>query len=130
MKYAADYGYMQVQCARCQIKEAIVENTKDLFRLIYGDNPNFAEDEDYVLEWEAISKSCYTRVPIDVYDKFIDDSYVEHRLVETVIVTLDDNLFFVLEGDDSEVEWKEINVENLGVICDLITESVIHKTSN
>lgn len=124
MNYAIDFGFEQLRIVRSQIKDAIVNNAKEMYCSIHGDNPNFEEDEEYVLNWESISKVEYVRIPVDMYDSLIDDSYLEYHLVKAVKVALDDNLFFDLEDNETEVEWKDVSAEHLALICDLISESL------
>lgn len=122
MKCEANFGTMQLNHARLQIKNAIVDLVKSLYVSINGGNPDFSMDEEYVLAWQDITKRMLS-VQVTAYDSYTEWETVEYRLVEEVRVTLDDNLYFILEGDDSEIEWRDIAIEGLGLICDFIIEA-------
>ena len=115
-----------IRNARNQLKEFIVFEVRNLWNFIKKQNPNFGNDEEWVIGCEELltNVSC----GISISDGVL--SHYEFRYVERIKVTLDDNVFFDLEDCDGEYEWTELSTDELGRICNSLESTYLGYVQN
>ncbi len=116
--------------ARKELKDFIVYEVKQLYNLLYHETPNFEDDEDWVIEFSELSKIIKIKITIDV---ICDDDFgtiPEKRILDSIRVGLDDNLFFTAEEDDDEIHYGELRVEELADIANYLEEKFYNFTHN
>ena len=111
---------------RCKVKEEICRLLKEVYLDLNGENPNFENDEEYVLEnYDVADDDLFINVV--VWDTCGDFSYNELQEVQKYIVTLDNNLFFICGGGnwnvENETEWSEISTDELVAIYEFILKN-------
>lgn len=95
--------------ARKKLVDFIAFEVRNIYLLLNGQEPNFEEDEEYVLDIEGLT------IKVEVDDSYLDveDTTMENRTITEVRVSLDGNVFLVAYEDDTEIEWKEISTDEL-----------------
>ena len=95
--------------ARKKLVDFIAFEVRSIYLLLNGQEPNFEEDEEYVLDVEGLT------IKVEVYDSYLDveETTMENRTITEVRVSLDGNVFLVAYEDDTEIEWKEISTDEL-----------------
>lgn len=99
-----------INVARQQLKDFIAFEIKNIYLLINGQEPDFCEDEEYVVEIQGLT------IGIEVDNSYLDveEPIIENRSIGEVHLTLDENVFLVPEvGDDTEIEWTDISTDEL-----------------
>lgn len=88
-----------------------------------GENPNFDEDEEYVVDIDDEHFS----VKVEVDNSYLD---VEDRIVETIKVTevhlaLDGEIYLVLDnGNEDEIDVDDISTDELTALAELFENKV------
>lgn len=106
-----------INVARQQIKDFIAFEIKNIYLLINGQEPDFCEDEEYVVEIEGLT------IGIEVDNSYLDveEPTIENRSIGEVHLTLDENVFLVPEvGDDTEIEWTDISTDELVALANVL----------
>ena len=95
--------------ARKKLVDFIAFEVRSIYLLLNGQEPNFEEDEEYVVDIEGLT------IKVEVDDSYLDveETTMENRTITEVRVSLDGNVFLVGYGDDTEIEWKEISTDEL-----------------
>ena len=95
--------------ARKKLVDFIAFEVRNIYLLLNGQEPNFEEDEEYVLDVEGLT------IKVEVDDSYLDveETTMENRTITEVRVSLDGNVFLVAYDDDTEIEWKEISTDEL-----------------
>ena len=95
--------------ARKKLVDFIAFEVRNIYLLLNGQEPNFEEDEEYVLDVEGLT------IKVEVNDSYLDveETTMENRTITEVRVSLDGNVFLVAYEDDTEIEWKEISTDEL-----------------
>ena len=95
--------------ARKKLVDFIAFEVRNIYLLLNGQEPNFKEDEEYVLDVEGLT------IKVEVADSYLDveETTMENRTITEVRVSLDGNVFLVAYEDDTEIEWKEISTDEL-----------------
>lgn len=106
-----------INVARQQLKDFIAFEIKNIFLLINGQEPDFCEDEEYVVEIQGLT------IGIEVDNSYLDveEPIIENRSIGEVHLTLDENVFLVPEvGDDTEIEWTDISTDELVALANVL----------
>ena len=95
--------------AREKLVDFIAFEVRSIYLLLNGQEPNFEEDEEYVVDIEGLT------IKVEVDDSYLDveETTMENRTITEVRVSLDGNVFLVGYGDDTEIEWKDISTDEL-----------------
>lgn len=102
---------------RFRVKELICQYVIDIYKSNNeGKLPNWEEDEEFVVNGNYINNYSIAVVVGNTYD---DELITHNQIVVEIRVTLDYNLFFVTNEFDNEIEWSEINTDDLVSICNL-----------
>ena len=102
--------------ARKKLVDFIAFEVRNIYLLLNGQEPNFEEDEEYVLDIEGLT------IKVEVYNSYLDveDTTMENRTITEVRVSLDGNVFLVAYEDDTEIEWKEISTDELAGLANAL----------
>ena len=88
-----------------------------------GENPDFEEDEEYVVD---IDNKCFS-VSVEVDDSYLD---IEDRIFETIKVSevhlaLDEEIYLVLDnGNEDEIDVDDISTDELTALAELFEDKV------
>lgn len=106
-----------ISVARQQLKDFIAFEIRNIYLLINGQEPDFCEDEEYVVEIQGLT------IGIEVDNSYLDveEPIIENRSIGEVHLTLDENVFLIPEvGDDTEIEWTEISTDELVALANVL----------
>ena len=108
--------------ARKKLVDFIIFEVRNIYLLLNGQEPNFEEDEEYVLDIEGLT------IKVEVDNSYLDveDTIMENRTITEVRVSLDGNVFLVGYGDDTEIEWKEISTDELVGLANVLENQYLN----
>ena len=108
--------------AREKLVDFIVFEVRNIYLLLNGQEPNFEEDEEYVLDIEGFT------IKVEVANSYLDveDTIMENRTITEVRVSLDGNVFLVGYGDDTEIEWKDISTDEVAGLANVLENKYLN----
>ena len=108
--------------ARKKLVDFIAFEVRNIYLLLNGQEPNFEEDEEYVLDVEGLT------IKVEVDDSYLDveETTTENRTITEVRVSLDGNVFLVAYEDDTEIEWKEISTDELAGLANVLENQYLN----
>ena len=108
--------------ARKKLVDFIVFEVRNIYLLLNGQEPNFEEDEEYVLDIEGLT------IKVEVDNSYLDveDTIMENRTITEVRVSLDGNVFLVAYEDDTEIEWKDISTDELVGLANVLENQYLN----
>lgn len=108
--------------ARKKLVDFIVFEVRNIYLLLNGQEPNFEEDEEYVVDIEGLT------IKVEVDNSYLDveDTIMENRTITEVRVSLDGNIFLVAYEDDTEIEWKEISTDELVGLANVLENQYLN----
>ena len=110
-----------INVAREKLVSFIVFEVHNIYLLLNGQEPNFEEDEEYVLDIEGLT----IKVEVDNSYK-VEDTIMENRTITEVRVSLDGNVFLVAYEDDTEIEWKDISTDELAGLANVLENQYLN----
>lgn len=110
-----------INVAREQLVSFIAFEVRNIYLLLNGQEPNFEEDEEYVLDVEGLT------IKVEVDNSYLDveDTIMENRTITEVHVSLD-NVFLVAYEDDTEIEWKDISTDELAGLANVLENQYLN----
>ena len=108
--------------AREKLVDFIAFEVRNIYLLLNGQEPNFEEDEEYVLDIEGLT------IKVEVDNSYLDveDTIMENRTITEVHVSLDGNVFLVPYEDDTEIEWKDISTDELVGLANVLENKYLN----
>ena len=108
--------------ARKKLVDFIVFEVHNIYLLLNGQEPNFEEDEEYVVDIEGFT------IKVETDNSYLDveETTMENRTITEVRVSLDGNVFLVGYGDDTEIEWKEIPTDELAGLANVLENQYLN----
>ena len=108
--------------ARKKLVDFIAFEVRNIYLLLNGQEPNFEEDEEYVLDVEGLT------IKVEVNDSYLDveETTMENRTITEVRVSLDGNVFLVAYEDDTEIEWKDISTDELVGLANVLENQYLN----
>lgn len=108
--------------ARKKLVDFIVFEVRNIYLLLNGQEPNFEEDEEYVVDIEGLT------IKVETDNSYIDveETTMENRTITEVRVSLDGNVFLVGYGDDTEIEWKDISTDELVGLANVLENQYLN----
>ena len=108
--------------AREKLVDFIAFEVRNIYLLLNGQEPNFEEDEEYVLDIEGLT------IKVEVDNSYLDveDTIMENRTITEVRVSLDGNVFLVAYEDDTEIEWKDISTDELVGLANVLENKYLN----
>ena len=110
-----------INVAREKLVDFIAFEVRNIYLLLNGQEPNFEEDEEYVLDIEGLT----IKVEVDKSYK-VEDTIMENRTITEVRVSLDGNVFLVAYEDDTEIEWKDISTDELAGLANILENQYLN----
>lgn len=110
-----------INVAREKLVSFIAFEVRNIYLLLNGQEPNFEEDEEYVLDIEGLT----IKVVVDKSYK-VEDTIMENRTITEVRVSLDGNVFLVAYEDDTEIEWKDISTDELAGLANILENQYLN----
>lgn len=110
-----------INVAREKLVSFIAFEVRNIYLLLNGQEPNFEEDEEYVLDIEGLT----IKVEVDKSYK-VEDTIMENRTITEVRVSLDGNIFLVAYEDDTEIEWKDISTDELVGLANVLENQYLN----
>ena len=107
--------------AREKLVSFIAFEVRNIYLLLNGQEPNFEEDEEYVVDIEGLT----IKVEVDKSYK-VEDTIMENRTITEVRVSLDGNVFLVAYEDDTEIEWKDISTDELAGLANILENQYLN----
>ena len=111
-----------INVAREKLVSFIAFEVRNIYLLLNGQEPNFEEDEEYVLDIEGLT------IKVEVYNSYLDveDTIMENRTITEIHVSLDGNIFLVAYEDDTEIEWKDISTDELAGLSNILENQYLN----
>ena len=108
--------------ARKKLVDFIVFEVRNIYLLLNGQEPNFEEDEEYVVDIEGLT------IKVETDNSYLDveETTMENRTIIEVRVSLDGNVFLVGYGDDTEIEWKDISTDELVGLANVLENQYLN----
>lgn len=109
--------------AREKLKSFIAFEVRNVYLLLNGQEPNFEEDEEYVLDVEGLS------VKVEVDNSYLDveETIMENRTITEIHLSLDGNLFLVPYGDDdTEIEWTDLSTDEVAALANVLENQYLN----
>ena len=108
--------------ARKKLVDFIAFEVRNIYLLLNGQEPNFEEDEEYVVDIEGLT------IKVETDNSYLDveETTMENRTITEVRVSLDGNVFLVGYGDDTEIEWKEISTDELVGLANVLENQYLN----
>ena len=108
--------------ARKKLVDFIAFEVRNIYLLLNGQEPNFEEDEEYVLDIEGLT------IKVEVDNSYLDveDTIMENRTITEVRVSLDGDVFLVAYEDDTEIEWKDISTDELVGLANVLENQYLN----
>lgn len=108
--------------ARKKLVDFIIFEVRNIYFLLNGQEPNFEEDEEYVVDIEGLT------IKVETDNSYLDveETTMENRTITEVRVSLDGNVFLVGYGDDTEIEWKEISTDELVGLANVLENQYLN----
>ena len=108
--------------ARKKLVDFIAFEVRSIYLLLNGQEPNFEEDEEYVLNIEGLT------IKVETDNSYLDveETTMENRTITEVRVSLDGNVFLVGYGDDTEIEWKDISTDELAGLANVLENQYLN----
>lgn len=108
--------------ARKKLVDFIVFEVRNIYFLLNGQEPNFEEDEEYVVDIEGFT----IKVKVDNSYLDVEETTMENRTITEVRVSLDGNVFLVAYEDDTEIEWKDISTDELVGLANVLENQYLN----
>lgn len=111
-----------INVAREKLISFIVFEVRNIYLLLNGQEPNFEEDEEYVLDVEGLT------IKVEVDNSYLDveETTMENRTITEVHLSLDGNVFLVAYEDDTEIEWKDISTDELVGLANVLENQYLN----
>ena len=111
-----------INVAREKLVSFIAFEVRNIYLLLNGQEPNFEEDEEYVLDIEGLT------IKVEVYNSYLDveDTIMENRTITEIHVSLDGNIFLVAYEDDTEIECKDISTDELAGLANILENQYLN----
>ena len=108
--------------ARKKLVDFIAFEVCNIYLLLNGQEPNFEEDEEYVVDIEGLT------IKVETDNSYLDveETTMENRTITEVRVSLDGNVFLVGYGDDTEIEWKDISTDELVGLANVLENQYLN----
>ena len=108
--------------ARKKLVDFIIFEVRNIYLLLNGQEPNFEEDEEYVVDIEGLT------IKVETDNSYLDveETTMENRTITEVRVSLDGNVFLVGYGDDTEIEWKDISTDELAGLANVLENKYLN----
>ena len=108
--------------ARKKLVDFIAFEVRNIYLLLNGQEPNFEEDEEYVVDIEGLT------IKVETDNSYLDveETTMENRTITEVRVSLDGNVFLVGYGDDTEIEWKDISTDELAGLANVLENKYLN----
>ena len=108
--------------ARKKLVDFIAFEVRSIYLLLNGQEPNFEEDEEYVVDIEGLT------IKVETDNSYLDveETTMENRTITEVRVSLDGNVFLVGYGDDTEIEWKDISTDELVGLANVLENQYLN----
>ena len=108
--------------ARKKLVDFIAFEVRNIYLLLNGQEPNFEEDEEYVVDIEGLT------IKVETDNSYLDveETTMENRTITEVRVSLDGNIFLVGYGDDTEIEWKDISTDELVGLANILENQYLN----
>ena len=108
--------------ARKKLVDFIVFEVRNIYFLLNGQEPNFEEGEEYVLDIEGLT------IKVEVDNSYLDveDIIMENRTITEVHVSLDGNVFLVPYEDDTEIEWRDVSTDELVGLANVLENQYLN----
>ena len=108
--------------ARKKLVSFIIFEVRNIYLLLNGQEPNFEEDEEYVVDIEGLT------IKVETDNSYLDaeETTMENRTITEVRVSLDGNVFLVGYGDDTEIEWKDISTDELAGLANILENQYLN----
>ena len=115
-----------VNVAKKELKNFIVHQIPMLYKAFGWAEPNFAEEEEYVIPTGDLICAPYINVEVDNSYLDVNERTYEDVEIAEVRLTLDENVFLTNERGD-EWGWDEVTVDELAAVAKILERTYVDK---
>lgn len=111
-----------INAARESLVSFIAFEVSNIYFLLNGREPNFEEDEEYVIDVEGLT------IKVEVDNSYLDveETTMENRAITEVHVSLVGNVFLVPYEDDTEINWQDISTDELAALANVLENQFLN----
>lgn len=121
-------GELIVKMAKEELKDFIAYQIPLLYKAFGWAEPDFSEEEEYVIPTGDLTNSIHINVEVDNSYLDVEDRCYEDMEIAEIRLTLDGNIFLVNEDED-EWEWEEVSVDELANVATALERTYIKKVT-
>lgn len=105
--------------ARAKLKSFIAFEVRNVYLLLNGQEPNFAEDEEYTLDIEGLTVSVE-----------VDNSYLENWSVDYISLSLDGSVYLECSEHGGELELDDLSTDEVAALANVIENQYLQIVKN
>lgn len=111
-----------INAVRESLVSFIAFEVSNIYFILNGREPNFEEDEEYVVDVEGLT------IKVETDNSYLDveETTMENRTITEVRVSLDGNVFLVGYGDDTEINWQDISTDELAALANVLENQFLN----
>lgn len=111
-----------INVAREKLRSFIAFEVRNIYLLLNGQEPNFAEDEEYMLDIDGLT------IKVEVDNSYLDveETIMENRSISEIHLSLDGGIFLVAYEDDTEIDSKEISTDELASLANVLENQYLN----
>jgi hypothetical protein len=104
---------------RTKIKDSIYNKLIDLHKTHNNGELNWSDDGDIIIDTNDYELKDI-KINVEVFNSYTDDILSEELSILQYIITIDNDLIFLLEKDEMDCDWTDITTDDLVKICDVL----------
>lgn len=111
-----------INAVRESLVSFIAFEVSNIYFLLNDREPNFEEDEEYVIDVEGLT------IKVEVDNSYLDaeETTMENRTITEVHVSLVGNVFLVPYEDDTEINWQDISTDELAALANVLENQFLN----
>lgn len=105
-----------INVARQQLKSFIAFEVRNVYLLLNGQEPNFAEDEEYTLDIEGLT------VSVEVDNSYLDveETTLENWSVDYISLSLDGSVHLECSEHGGELELDDLSTDEVAALANVL----------
>lgn len=102
--------------ARAKLKSFIAFEVRNVYLLLNGQEPNFAEDEEYTLDIEGLT------VSVEVDNSYLDveETTLENWSVDYISLSLDGSVHLECSEHGGELELDDLSTDEVAALANVL----------
>lgn len=108
--------------ARAKLKSFIAFEVRNVYLLLNGQEPNFAEDEEYTLDIEGLT------VSVEVDNSYLDveETTLENWSVDYISLSLDGSVYLECSEHGGELELDDLSTDEVAALANVLENQYLN----